>query len=398
MADDPTVASSTEAVHAGVPRHRPEHTLTLSIAQTATYTFQDTAELERYKRGEDAGSGREEYGRYGNPTVRELELRVAALEHAGDAAAFASGMGAITGAALAMLKAGDHVILFDDGYRRTRVLIAQTLARFGVTSTIVPAADLDALETSLRPETRLVICEYPTNPHLYCLDLERLVALARTHGRVRTIVDATFASPANARPLEAGVDLVLHSATKYLAGHNDVMGGIVAGSRNLISLVRETRGITGAVLDPHAAFLIGRGLKTLGLRMQRHNENGQHLAERLERHPKVSRVFYPGLKSHPSHEVAARQLRGFGGVVSFVVSGGREAASRVVDGCGLASIAASLGGVETLIEQPAVMSYFELTDEELCEAGIDPGLIRLSVGVEDAEDLAADLVQALDRA
>lgn len=396
MPDDVNVTSSTEAVHAGVPRDRPDHVLTPAIAQTATYTFRDTAELERYKRGDDAT--RHEYGRYGNPTVRELEERIAALEHAGDAAAFPSGMAAIAGSALAMLKSGDHVILFDDGYRRTGVLVTETLARFGVSSTLAPAGDLDALEALLRPETRLVICEYPTNPHLHCVDLDRLAGLAHGHGRVRTIVDATLATPFNVRPLDHGIDLVLHSATKYLAGHNDVLGGVVAGSERLVGLVRETRGVTGAVMDPHAAFLIGRGLKTLALRMQRHNENGQHLAERLEQHPNVSRVFYPGLESHPSHELAARQLRGFGGVVSFVVEGGRDAAARVVDACRLASIAPSLGGVETLIEQPAIMSYSEFTDQELGELGIDPGLIRFSAGIEDPEDLAADLLQALDHA
>jgi cystathionine gamma-synthase len=381
-----------------VPRRRPEHTLTPSIVQTATYTFEDTAALERYKRGEDPGSDREEYGRYGNPTVRELERRVAALEGAGDAVAFASGMGAITSALLAMLKSGDHVVLFKDCYRRTRLLVAQTLARFGITSTIVAPGDIDALESALRPETRLIITEYPTNPYLYCTDLERLAAAAHAHGRVRTMVDATFATPVNTRPLEFGIDLVLHSATKYLSGHNDVLGGVVAGSTPLASLLRESRGVTGAVLDPHAAFLIARGLKTLGLRVERQNASGLRMAEQLERHPKVERVFYPALPSHPSHEVAARQMSGFGGVVSFIVKGGREAASRVVDGCELAWIAPSLGGVETLIEQPAVMSFFELTTEELDEVGIDPGLIRLSLGVEEPEDLSADLLGALDRA
>jgi cystathionine gamma-synthase len=389
---------STEAVHSGVPRRRPEHTLTPSVVQTATYTFEDTAALERYKRGEDPGAHREEYGRYGNPTVRELERRVAALEGADDAVAFASGMGAITSALLAMLKSGDHVVLFKDSYRRTRVLVVQTLARFGVASTIVPAGDIDALEAALRPETRLVVTEYPTNPYLYCIDLERLADVARAHGRVRTMVDATFATPVNARPLEFGIDLVLHSATKYLSGHNDVLGGVVAGSGPLASLLRESRGVTGAVLDPHAAFLIARGLKTLGLRVERQNATGLHVATELERHPKVERVFYPALPSHPSHEIATRQMGGFGGVVSFIVKGGREAASRVVDGCELAWIAPSLGGVETLIEQPAVMSFFELSTEELDEVGIDPGLIRLSLGVEEPEDLAADLLRALDGA
>jgi cystathionine gamma-synthase len=398
VADEEKGVGSTDAVHAGVPRRRPEHTLAPGVAQTATYTFESTADLERYMRGEDPDTQREEYGRYGNPTVRELERRVAALEGAEDAVAFASGMGAITGVLLSLLRAGDHVILFKDCYRRTRLLVTQTLSRFGITSTIVSAADLDALDAAIRPDTRLVISESPTNPYLYCVDVERLAEVARAHGRVRTLVDATFATPVNTRPLDFGIDLVMHSATKYLSGHNDVLGGVVAGPRRLISLLRENRGVTGCVLDPHAAFLIARGLKTLGLRMERQNASGLRIAERLEKHPKVERVFYPGLCDHPSHTVAARQMRGFGGVVSFTVRGGRRAASRVVDGCELAWIAPSFGGVETLIEQPAIMSYFELSTEELREIGIDPGLIRLSLGVEDAEDVAADLLHALDRA
>lgn len=391
-------ARSTEAVHAGAPRRRPEHALTLGIAQTATFTFEDTADLERYMRGEDPDPGREEYGRYGNPTVRELERRIALLEGAGDAVTFASGMGAITSVLLAVLKAGDHVILFNDCYRRTRQLAAKVLSRFGISSTIVPAGDLDALDAAIRPDTRLVISESPTNPYLYCVDLERLAHVAHAHARVKTLVDATLATPVNTRPLDFGVDLVVHSATKYLSGHNDVLGGVVAGPSHLMSLVRETRGVTGCVLDPHAAFLIARGLKTLGLRVERQNASGLRIAKQLETHRNVERVFYPGLSSHPSHPVAIRQMCGFGGVVSFTVKGGRAAASRVVDGCQLARIAPSLGGVETLIEQPAIMSFFELSPEELQEVGIDPGLIRLSLGIEDAEDVAADLFRALEKA
>jgi cystathionine gamma-synthase len=290
------------------------------------------------------------------------------------------------------------VILFQDCYRRTRLLVAQVLHRFGIACTIVPPADLEALEAALQPDTRLVMSESPTNPYLYCMDLERLARAVRAHGRARTLVDATFATPMNTRPLDFGIDLVVHSATKYLSGHNDVLGGVVAGPRHLVSLLRESRGVTGCVLDPHAAFLIARGLKTLDLRVERQNASGLCIAEHLEKHPKVERVFYPGLPSHPSHSVAARQMRGFGGVVSFTVKGGREAASRVVDGCELARIAPSLGGVETLIEQPAIMSFFELSTVELQEIGIDPGLIRLSLGVEDAEDVLVDLLRALERA
>ncbi|HEY2409144.1 MAG TPA: aminotransferase class I/II-fold pyridoxal phosphate-dependent enzyme [Polyangiaceae bacterium] len=394
-ADKKTTATSTEAVHAGVPAARSHHALSLGVEQTATYTFENTAVLERYMRGEDPDPDREEYGRYGNPTVVELERRVAQLELAEDGVAFSSGMAALTTAALALLKSGDHVVLFRDGYRRTRQLVTQTLARFGVAHSVVASGDLAALEGALTPATRLVMSELPTNPYLFCVDLPKLSAIARAHGRVRTLVDATFATPINCRPLQFGVDLVVHSATKYLSGHNDVLGGVVVGPSHLISLLRDARGVLGSVLDPHAAFLIARGLKTLGLRVQQQNANALAVARRLESHPQVERVFYPFLESHPSHAVARAQMQGAGGVVSFIVKGGRGAASRVVDAVRIPKIAASLGGVESLIEQPAIMSYSELSASELANIGIDPALVRLSLGVEDTADLLADLERAL---
>lgn len=390
--------TSTDAVHAGIERARSHHTLTPSIAQTATYTFENTATLERYMRGEDPDPEREEYGRYGNPTVRELERRVASLEGAEDAVAFASGMAATSTALLALLKAGEHVVLFRDCYRRTRQLVTQMLARFGIEHTVVDAGDLVAMEAAIKPNTRLVVTESPTNPLNFCVDLEKLARIVKSKGRIRTLVDSTFATPVNSLPLSLGIDLVLHSATKYLSGHNDVLGGVVAGPAHIISLLRDTRGVVGSVLDPHAAFLIMRGMKTLALRVARQNQSALALARTLERHPKVERVHYPWLESHPSFPIATSQMRGGGAVVSFVVRGGRAAASRVVDGARIPQIAASLGGVESLIEQPAIMSFFELTDEELSKIGIDPALIRLSVGIEETDDLVQDLLSALDKA
>lgn len=389
-------SSSTDAVHAGTPHHRPHDTLAQGIALTATYTFRHTAELERYMRGQDPDPEREEYGRYGNPTVRELETRVAALEGSDDALAFASGMAAITSTLFALTKSGDHVVLFSDCYRRTRQFVVQTLARFGVEHTLVPPGDLAGLAAALRPTTRCVLTESPTNPYLHCVDLRQVAEVARAHGRARTIVDATFATPINCRPAGFGVDLVVHSATKYLSGHNDVLGGVIAGPQHLISLLREARGVLGGVLDPHAAFLICRGIKTLGLRVERQNQTALSLARALEGHARVRKVFYPGLESHGTHATAREQMRGYGGVVSFIVEGGRSAAGQVVDGCRLAKIAASLGGTETLIEQPCLMSFAELSDEELALVGIDPALIRVSVGVEDEADVIADLLRALD--
>lgn len=398
MTQTKRTANSTEAVHAGTSVRRAHHTLAPGIAQTATFTFNDTADLVRYMRGEDADPDREEYGRYGNPTVRELEHRVAALENAEDAVAFSSGMAAITTAILSLTKGGDHIVLFSDCYRRTRQFVGATLGKFGVSHSQIPPGDIAALEQAIRPETRLVITESPTNPYLYCVDLDRVVAVTNKHRRVKVMIDSTFATPINCRPLDFGVDLVIHSATKYLAGHNDVLGGLIAGPSHLISLLRETRGVLGSVLDPHAAFLIARGLKTLKLRVQSQNATALALAEHLQAHPKVERVFYPKLRSHPSHGVCESQMAGAGGVVSFIVRGGIDAASRVVDACRIAKIAPSLGGVETLIEQPRYMSYFELDETQLAALGIDPALIRLSVGIEDQADLVQALMDALDAA
>jgi cystathionine gamma-synthase len=394
---DKAVSTSTDAVHAGCAQHRPHNALAPGIAQTATFTFRDTADLERYMRGQDPDPDREEYGRYGNPTVRELETRVAALEGTDDALGFASGMAAITTTLFALTKAGDHVVLFSDCYRRTRQFVAQTLTRFGVEQTMIPPGDLKALEGALRQNTRCVITESPTNPYLHCIDLEQVAAIAQRHGRVRTLVDSTFATPVNCRPSRFGIDLVVHSATKYLSGHNDVLGGIVAGPQHIISLLREARGILGGVLDPHAAFLIARGLKTLNLRVERQNQTAHALALELERHERVKRVFYPALTSHSSHAVARAQMHGYGGVVSFIVEGGRAAAAQLVDGCRLAKIAPSLGGVESLIEQPSLMSFSELSEEELQRVGIDPALIRLSVGVEEPGDVIEDVMGSLSR-
>jgi len=273
--------------------------------------------------------------------------------------------------------------------------VTDILARLGVTHTLLPAGDVAALPRAIRPETRLVISESPTNPYLSCVDLESVVAACRARRTVKSLIDATLATPVNCRPAAFGIDLVVHSATKYLAGHNDVLAGVVCGPSGLVSMVRDLRGVLGGVCDPHAAFLVGRGLKTLSLRIEHQNATALALAERLERHPRIERVFYPGLASHATHAIARAQMRGFGGVVSFIVKGGLTAASRVVDSVKLARIGPSFGGVESMIEQPAVMSYYEMTSEQRAAIGIADGLVRMSVGVEETADLLADLEQAL---
>ena len=385
---------STLAVHAGEPREKPGHALATPIIQTATFTFTDTQELKDHF---DGKIERVEYGRYGNPTQRIAETKLAALEGAGDCLLFASGMAAMTTTLFAMLSRGTHVVVTDDSYRRTRQFLNQTLPRYGVEVSTVPAGDYEALEDAIRPTTRVLVSESPTNPYNRVLDLERFAEIGRRH-RVKTVIDGTFATPYNQRPLEWGVDVVVHSATKYLGGHNDLMAGAVLASRDLVEAVRGLQGVTGAVVSPFVAFLLVRGVKTFALRMERHNANAQALAEFLATHPRVERVHYAGLTSHPEHDVAKRQMRGFGGVVSFEVRGDLAAASRVVDSCRIPYIAVSLGGVESLIEQPAIMSFYELTTEERLAVGIKDNLIRYSVGIEDAADLIADLAQALDRA
>jgi cystathionine gamma-synthase len=387
---------STHSVHSG-KKPNPYHSLIEPVVQTATYTFENTADLCNFMEARMWGQaeGRSEYGRYGNPTVAAAESRLAALEGAGDAVLFSSGMAAITTVLLAMLPTGAHLVITDDCYRRTRQFCATFLKRLGITCSVVSMGDYTALEGAIRPETRLIVSESPTNPYLRVLDLEALAGIAHRH-RVKTLVDATFATPLNVRPLEWGIDLVVHSATKYLAGHNDLLAGVVAGETGLIASLRDALGVMGAISDPHNAGLLVRGLKTLGLRIERQNRSGQAVAEFLEAHPAVEQVWYPGLKSHPDHEIAAAQMKGFGGVVSFTVRGDLETASRVVDALQIPQLATSLGGPESLVSQPALMAHYDLSSEERRALGIRDNLIRLALGIEDTEDLIKDLGQALD--
>lgn len=384
---------STRAVHGGEARQKLANAITEPIVQTATYTFADTAEIADLFEGRIE---REEYGRYGNPTQRVAERKLAELEGTEEGLLFSSGMAAITTTLFALLSKGAHVVVTDDAYRRTRQFLHQVLRRYGVDVTTVPAGDYERMEEAVRPTTRLIFSESPTNPYNRILDLERVVAIARRH-RIKTAIDSTFATPINQRPAEFGIDLVFHSATKYLGGHNDLLAGVVLGSAELIRGIREMQGITGAVPDPFSAYLLIRGVKTLALRVVRQNQSAERLASFLAAHPKVERVHYPSLPTHPEHEIAKRQMSGFGGVVSFEVHGDLASASRLVDACQIPRIAPSLGGVESLIEQPALMSFYELTTEERLQVGIKDTLVRYAVGIEDADDLIADLAQALEQ-
>ena len=389
---------STRAVHAGEAGAKPHHSLTTPIFQTSTFTFDDTADMVDYQEANSAGrhTTRLEYGRYGNPTVAVVERKIADLENGEAALLFSSGMAAVTMSLFTLLSSGTHVIMTDDCYRRTRQFVTKYLSRYGVHATQVPAGDYQALEEAIRPETRLIFSESPTNPRLRVADVPRLVALARQH-ELLTMIDSTFATPVNMRPLELGVDLVLHSATKYLGGHNDLLAGVVVASEEMIARLREGQGVVGAICDPHTAYLLLRGLKTLGLRVARHNESGMRVARFLEQHPRVSRVYYPGLPSHPDYAIAHDLMSGFGGVISFELDADLEATGRFIDALRIPYIGPSFGGTEGLVEQVALSSYYELSSEERAAIGIPDSLVRLGVGIEDVHDLIADLGQALDQ-
>lgn len=395
-AASPRLSSQTKAVHAGEKPFLSHDSVTVPIVQTSTYTFEDTASLINYMEEHmfwDVPE-REEYGRYGNPTVRAAEAKLAALDSAEDSLLLSSGMAAITTTLFILLSQGDHFVMTEDCYRRTRGFCNTFLTRFGITCTTVTPGDYDAIEAAIRPETKLIFSESPTNPFLRCLDYPRLVEIAQRHG-LRTVIDTTFATPSNVRPIEYGVDLVIHSVTKYLAGHNDLLAGCVTGSFDITTALRQSQGVLGAVTDPHCAYLILRGLKTLGLRMRQHNESGLRIARFLEDHPKIRRVWYPGLESHPDHDVASRTMSGFGGVISFEVEADGPTTSRFIDACNIPRIGPSLGGVESLIEQPALVSHFDSSPEDRLAIGITDELVRLSVGIEDSDDLLADFDQAL---
>ena len=385
---------STQSVHAGEDRQKYGDAITDAIFCASTFTFPDTQSVIDFI---EQKQPREEYGRYGNPGEKFVEAKLAALEGAESALLFASGMAAIVGLLMAKLNSGDEVVFFDECYHRSREFCAKHLSRFGVVTRQVPACDYEAMEAAITPQTRLLVSESPTNPHLSIVDLDRFVQIGQTHG-IETLIDATLATPVNLRPIEAGVDYVLHSATKYLGGHNDLLAGAIVGRAESLEPVRNLRGIMGAVNSPHNVYLLSRGLKTLELRMRRHNENGLALAEFLEGHSRVERVYYPGLPSHPYHEVARRTMRGYGGLVTFLVKDAdwRQTAA-IVDAVKIPRIGPSLGGVESLIEQPLVMSYYECTPEERERFGIPDNMIRLACGVENSEDLIADLAQALEK-
>jgi cystathionine gamma-synthase len=386
---------STRSVHAGTRRAYADRALNLPIYQTATYVFRDTQDLCNHKENEIKNADTFfDYGRYGNPSVVACESRLAALEKAPAAVLFSSGMGAITGVLLAFLKAGDHFIIGDQVYRKTRSLCSDILANLGVRYTVVPMGDYAALDAAIEPQTKLIFLESPTNPFLRVVDLNRLSDLGRER-KLITVIDATFATPVNQRPIEFGVDLVVHSATKYMSGNNDILVGLVAGRSDLISKIRAIRGTIGGIPDATVAVKLDQGLKTLSLRVRYQNQSALRIAQFLDSHPAIERVYYPGLESHPDYEIAKKQMRGFGGLISFEVKGDMVTTGRFIDALQIPRISASLGGVDSLIGQTALLSFYRLTSQERLEIGIKDNLVRFAVGIEDVEDLIDDLSQAL---
>ena len=384
---------ATLAVHGGEHKEpvAVADALTTPIVLTSTYHFQDTQQVIDYQEGRYSSF---EYGRYGNPTVAVAERKLAALEGAEACLLSASGMNAVTTMLLALVPSGGHIVTTTDCYRRTRQFIATVLPRMGIDATVVEPGDLDALGRALERDTCLFFSESPTNPYLRVVDIPAVAAMCHARDAL-VVIDGTFATPINQQCLTLGADLVIHSATKYLAGHNDILGGAVLGDRHLVARVRKTHDILGGIMAPQVAYLLVRSLKTLPLRVARHNSNGLALARYLSGHDKVTCVHYPGLPEHPDHAIASAQMRGFGGVVSFEIRGDRLAASRFVDALELPYIAPSLGAVESLVEQPMVISYWDYPAEERARLGIADTLIRYACGIEDPDDIVKDVARAL---
>ncbi|KAJ4962103.1 hypothetical protein NE237_022013 [Protea cynaroides] len=383
------------SVHAGerLGRGIVTDAVTTPIVNTSAYFFQNTDQLIDYKEGRCDSF---EYGRYGNPTTVVAEEKLSALEGAESTQLMASGMYASIVVLFALVPAGGHVITTTDCYRKTRVFIETMLPKMGITVTVIDPADMESLKNTLdKHDVALFFTESPTNPYLRCVDIELASKLCHSRGAL-VCVDGTFATPLNQKALALGADIVLHSATKYIGGHNDVLAGYISGSEKVVSEVRKIHHIFGGVLNPNAAYLLIRGMKTLHLRVQQQNSTALRMAEILEAHPKVARVHYPGLPSHPEHHIAKRQMTGFGGVVSFEIDGDFLTTKKFIDNLKIPYHAPSFGGCESVVDQPAVMSYWDLKQSGRAKVGIKENLIRFSFGVEDFEDLKADILHALE--
>ena len=385
---------STKAIHAGTPHDARYGEVSVPIYQTSTFSFPTAEEGAARFAGTNAGYV---YTRMGNPTVGALEENIAILEGGFRGMATATGMAAITTTFLALLEKGAHIVVTDCVYGPTRVVLEGAFAKFGVASTFVDTSDLNQIQSALRPNTRVVYLETPANPTMKLSDIRGAAAIARHHGAL-LVVDNTFASPFLQRPIEFGADVVIHSLTKFINGHSDVVGGmIVTSDESLFGRIKPVLNQFGGTMDPHQAWLILRGVRTLALRVERSQENAMQLASFLNEHPMVTWVMYPGLPDHPQHELAKKQMDGFGSMIALGVKGGLESGRIVMNNVRLFTLAVSLGGVESLIEHPASMTHASVPKQEREQAGILDELVRISVGCEDFEDLREDLNNALIR-
>ena len=383
---------ATRAIHAGEARQKYADSLTTPIIQTSTFTFKNSKDIEDFTK---KGKEHFEYGRYGNPTVSIAEKRLANLCSAEDCVVFSSGMSAITTTILSLVQAGDHIVITDDSYKKTLEFCRSHLKQFNIGCTIVPFGDYNLLEKAIKKNTRFIFSESPTNPYLNIFDLVKIKKIADKHN-VLTLIDSTFSTPFNQKPLDFGMDLVLHSATKYLAGHNDILAGAVLGRKELVDKIRELHKSMGGTIDPHCCYLLLRGLKTFPLRVEKQNKTALTIARFLEGHKQVKKVYYPFLESHQHYDIAKEQLKGGGGVVTFELKGNLNTAKAFLDSLKLCYIGPSLGGVETLITHPALVSYYDYTRKERYELGITDTLFRLAVGIEDVEHIIKDIQRGLD--
>jgi methionine-gamma-lyase len=381
---------ATIAIHQGDERFHVGVPVGTTVARTANFTFESTEEMKRWAEGKSSAYI---YTRYGNPTLTVAEEKLAALEGAEAAIVTASGMAAISSALLAVLKAGDEVISTRQTYGGTYRLMRDNFPRFGIVVRHVET-DLAGIQQLVNPRTKALYIETPTNPTLRLVDLQKAIAFAKEWGLI-SLIDNTFASPVLQKPIQLGFNIVLHSATKYLSGHSDLIAGAAAGSRAIINEVRHNIINLGGSMDPEAAYLLIRGMKTLGVRMQRQCETAMKIAKYLAKHPKVAKVHYPGLASHPDHKLAKRQMKGFGAMLAFDLKGGLSAARRFCDRVRIFLLAASLGGAESLVVLPIYTSHYNMSESELRAAGVGAGTVRVSVGLEDPADLIEDLRQAL---
>ncbi len=388
---------ATLSIHGLGRAPKAHYAVSTPIVQTSNYYFDSTADVLEFMKAKSEGRimREHEYGRYGNPTQHECERKLAAIEGAERAVLFSTGMSAVIMTLMAYMRRSGHIIFTNDCYRQTRDFATTMLAEFGIQVSLVePTAH--AIAEAIQPNTNIIFTESPTNPYLRVLDIPKVVKVAKQH-RVMTIIDATLATPYNIKPLELGVDIVIHSATKYLGGHNDLLAGVSLGKHDLLNDLYSMQRMIGATPGPFTSFLLERGLKTFALRMEHHNHAGMAVARMLESHPKIEKIWYPGLESHPDHRIATRQLRGFGSVITFLLKGGDKETRKFIDSLELFLITPSLGGSESLVTQMSTMSFFDYPEDHRRSIGMVDNLVRIALGLEDVDDLIDDLKQALDK-